>query len=145
MNLVGLASDTQHLPKLILGDDNDRHPDRVVRTYHVSWVCGAASKKALLLDADDAFLRSVKRCEGCFEPEVKRAKVLASTLARKAVRAGVLQEGPCEDCGSTTRIHGHHDDYNQPLQVRWLCASCHRKWHHKNRPVPPILQEQAAS
>ena len=26
-------------------------------------------------------------------------------------------------------VDGHHDNYDQPLAVRWLCRSHHRKFH----------------
>ena len=37
----------------------------------------------------------------------------------------VVRQHVCEDCGSTMRVEAHHDDYNQPLSVRWLCKVCH--------------------
>jgi hypothetical protein len=26
-------------------------------------------------------------------------------------------------------IHAHHDNYHEPLNVRWLCTRCHKQWH----------------
>lgn len=53
-------------------------------------------------------------------------------LLNKAVKAGdVIKADACEACGRDgIRLHGHHDDYSKPLEVRWLCGSCHRA-HHK--------------
>jgi hypothetical protein len=50
-----------------------------------------------------------------------------------AVATGNIRKGPCEVCGAI-RVHGHHDDYLKPLNVRWLCAAHHRQWHTKNGP-----------
>ncbi len=35
----------------------------------------------------------------------------------------------CEQCDKFTHIVGHHDNYDKPLEVRWLCRSCHMKNH----------------
>lgn len=56
-------------------------------------------------------------------------KKLASQLVNNAVRDGRLEKQPCERCGSTVRVHGHHDDYYKPLEVRWLCPKCHTELH----------------
>lgn len=37
----------------------------------------------------------------------------------------------CDNCNSTTNIHGHHPDYRQPAQVIWLCAHCHSAEHER--------------
>ena len=37
----------------------------------------------------------------------------------------------CSECGSTFHIQAHHDDYSKPLDVRWLCAACHKQHHAK--------------
>lgn len=49
--------------------------------------------------------------------------------ARNAARA--LKQKPCENCGDE-RSQAHHDDYSRPLDVRWLCATCHVQWHVEN-------------
>lgn len=35
---------------------------------------------------------------------------------------------PCENCG-TPGADRHHDDYDKPTDVRWLCRSCHVEEH----------------
>lgn len=58
-------------------------------------------------------------------PEKWRAHQAVQT----ALRNGTLTKRPCEVCGSTVRIHGHHDDYSKPLEVIWLCHSHHMERH----------------
>lgn len=59
-------------------------------------------------------------------------KQSAQNAVKKAIKSGVLVRQPCEDCGGTEHIRAHHDDYNRPLEVRWLCASHHSQWHSKH-------------
>ena len=57
----------------------------------------------------------------------------AANAVNNAVRDGKLtRQDECQECGSTRAVHGHHDDYAKPLEVRWLCAACHRQWHAEN-------------
>lgn len=59
-------------------------------------------------------------------------KVKARKRLYEAVRSGRLQRGPCEVCG-TANVQAHHDDYNKPLEVRWLCATHHTEHHNRLR------------
>ena len=54
----------------------------------------------------------------------------AQSLLRYHVQAGhIVRPTTCEECGTTDRkIEGAHFNYDEPLRVRWLCVSCHRRW-----------------
>jgi len=50
--------------------------------------------------------------------------------AKLAIKKGILARLPCERCGAI-KVHGHHDDYRKPLELRWLCPSHHKGTHLK--------------
>lgn len=52
----------------------------------------------------------------------------ARRAVQHALRSGALVRQPCEVCGAA-KAEGHHDDYNKPLEVRWLCRQHHREHH----------------
>lgn len=65
----------------------------------------------------------------------------AHDLVERAVLAGILtRPATCEQClrrpgpfgDGRPSIQAHHDDYNAPLVVRWLCQPCHHEWHQHN-------------
>lgn len=67
----------------------------------------------------------------------------ARRLLKKAVESGNKDKpNVCTCCGFKTDnkslIHGHHIDYSKPLDVIWLCRSCHIKLH-KNKETPLII------
>jgi hypothetical protein len=51
-----------------------------------------------------------------------------------ALRKGKLTRQPCEVCGSDRNIDAHHDRYDRPLQVRWLCRKHHVLLHRRAAP-----------
>ena len=56
------------------------------------------------------------------------------SIVGNALSSGKLQKRPCEVCGNIM-TDAHHDDYNKPLDVRWLCRKCHAEWHRHNEPI----------
>lgn len=64
------------------------------------------------------------------EERAKRRK--ARSELNHYLRDNHIERKPCEICGG--KAEAHHDDYNKPLDVRWLCFKHHRGWHkiHEN-------------
>ena len=60
---------------------------------------------------------------------VNPKKARAHNAVNNAIRDGKLVRQPCEKCGAWA--HAHHDDYDKPLDVRWLCPKHHSKEHHE--------------
>ena len=61
-----------------------------------------------------------------------RLKKRARTAVNHAIRSGVLSRPvDCEKCRQTCKPDAHHDNYNLPLLVRWLCRPCHKKIHQE--------------
>jgi ribosomal protein S27AE len=63
-------------------------------------------------------------------------KYAAHVIFSNAVRDGnIVKQTVCSECGSNNQVHGHHDNYTKPLEVRWLCIKCHVAWHKVNKPI----------
>jgi hypothetical protein len=54
----------------------------------------------------------------------------AQNLVRYHVRAGnIIRPESCQNCGCRgKRLEAAHYNYGEPLRIRWLCVSCHRRW-----------------
>lgn len=67
----------------------------------------------------------------------KRKYVRAIT--NKAVRNGlILRPCSCDLCGcASLDIDAHHKDYGRPLDVIWLCATCHGQAHRNDSALNP--------
>jgi len=49
-----------------------------------------------------------------------------------AIKKGVLIKMPCIRCGEQKSL-AHHEDYDKPLEVMWLCQPCHKQRHKELR------------
>lgn len=57
-----------------------------------------------------------------------KRRVSCHNKVKRAITSGTLIRKPCERCGDTNSI-AHHEDYDKPLQVTWLCQPCHKQRH----------------
>lgn len=98
------------------------------------------------------FIGESKRCASCNINKKKQAKTIRkeylSTYKNTEIgkqihcskqvvyymkKMGVLKQNKCEICGEEI-TQAHHDDYNFPYKVRWLCNKHHNDWHIDNKP-----------
>lgn len=59
----------------------------------------------------------------------RRAKDAARSAVARAIASGRLVRGPCAHCGAL-EVQAHHEDYDQPLVVVWLCKQHHDHLHN---------------
>jgi len=50
----------------------------------------------------------------------------------RAIKSGGLIRLPCIRCGDEKSV-AHHEDYDKPLDVMWLCQQCHKQRHKEIR------------
>ena len=80
----------------------------------------------------------------------RSGKGRANDLFERALLKGlVLRRNQCERCSASgsfkdgrSLVQAHHDDYNRPLDVRWLCQPCHHEWHKNNKPIQKNKENQ---
>ena len=62
-----------------------------------------------------------------------RLQYQARAKVAQALRMGrITRPETCEDCFAAVETpQAHHDDYNMPLSVNWLCKGCHLKRHNR--------------
>ncbi len=59
-----------------------------------------------------------------------KKKQYARNQVAKAIRMGdLIRPDRCPECGLPKRIIGHHEDYEKPLEVDWVCDVCHKAIH----------------
>ena len=75
----------------------------------------------------------------------------AQNMVEYALRIGVLvRPSSCSECGASpgemkdgrSKIQAHHDDYNKPLEVRWLCQECHHQWHKDHCSIKGVVSQE---
>lgn len=65
--------------------------------------------------------------------EDKRRQI-AHNAVLNAIRTGKLERSPCVRCGENKSI-AHHEDYDKPLEVMWLCQPCHKQRHKELKEI----------
>lgn len=55
-------------------------------------------------------------------------KIKARYTLNNAIKRGEIKRQPCEVCGGA-KAEAHHDNYDKPLEIKWLCPKCHAEYH----------------
>ncbi|HFO4232521.1 TPA: hypothetical protein ACHJ1X_001658 [Escherichia coli] len=64
--------------------------------------------------------------------ERNKAELKARSKLSNAIMDGkILRPNKCDRCGKKCTPDGHHWNYAYPLNVIWLCRSCHKIVHFK--------------
>lgn len=69
--------------------------------------------------------------------DARRSK--AHSAVARAIKFGNLVRLNCFRCGSEKTV-AHHEDYDRPLDVIWLCQPCHKQRHHE---INLLLKEKS--
>lgn len=84
---------------------------------------------------------AVRQIAGRYSPDpVKEA---ARRAVHEAIRLGRLtRPSVCEACQAPGPTHAHHHDYSLPLDVAFLCPTCHLLVHGKQpRTIDPAVAQ----
>ena len=57
-----------------------------------------------------------------------RRRQKAHNAVSRGIKKGILIRQPCCRCNEINSL-AHHDDYDKPLDVMWLCQPCHKQRH----------------
>jgi hypothetical protein len=61
-------------------------------------------------------------------------KAAARSYVCAAIKEGIISRpDKCIRCFKECKPEAHHEDYMKPLDVIWLCRSCHGKEHRKHK------------
>jgi hypothetical protein len=58
----------------------------------------------------------------------QRKKANVRSLSKHYLQQGLIKWQPCVACGSE-ESEMHHESYDRPMDVTWLCRPCHLKEH----------------
>lgn len=98
---------------------------------HERWKDSAHTKPAsYCLICHRLYMREHRVPHRLLQPAARR-RANARSYANVYQRRGKIVRQPCERCGGPAEKH--HDDYDKPLAVRWLCRACHLNIHGKDR------------
>lgn len=74
---------------------------------------------------------TIKECQHQWKINNKEKYIAQKKLTNRVYLGIIIKPPTCEHCGKVTLLHGHHNDYNKPFDVVWLCPSCHGQMHRR--------------
>lgn len=91
------------------------------------YVCPLQPKTCARCSQDFMGKPQARVCNPCREEKERTRRLTAH-----AIRAGKLARQPCQACDHED-THAHHETYDNPMEVVWLCPDCHVMRHSNLR------------
>jgi hypothetical protein len=99
------------------------------KTYRIRHAAQKALTDKAWREANHERVLSYIRAWTSRNPERVLQSKRATLAVQYALRTGKLRRPDvCSECSKGCKPDAAHRDYSKPLEVRWLCRSCHRKW-----------------
>ncbi len=73
-----------------------------------------------------------KRSEEYRNNPANRKAIRAHEIVKLEILMGRLKKQPCEECKNPV-AEAHHEDYDKPLKIIWLCRTHHQRLHITKR------------
>ena len=73
----------------------------------------------------------------------EKKRSTARAYANVYQKRGKIKPSFCSICLSPN-AQKHHDDYDKPLEVRWLCRKCHVELHRNDDAAVQWIMDRAA-
>ena len=75
--------------------------------------------------------KSTRTSRHKYHADSRRAhEIKAQKAVGRALKTGRMVRLPCVICGDS-KSQGHHEDYDKPLEVVWLCQKHHKARHRE--------------
>jgi hypothetical protein len=102
-----------------------RRSSEITRAQHDA---ERAAQRPTDVERKRAAKRAARRADEEDHPEKRRAHEAVYKALRLSLGSPGFLRRPdhCECCETPCKPDGHHPDYSKPLDVEWLCRTCHR-------------------
>ncbi len=82
-----------------------------------------------------AYKKSPKGKDAAKRTIAKNANAAKSRAYYKKQKHKLVIPDQCQRCDDRSGIEAHHEDYNKPMDVIYLCKRCHTDEHMNNTPL----------
>jgi adenosine deaminase len=109
------------------------------KEYRESDVYKSYLKKYRKTDYFQSYQKEYRKTDACRESN-KKSHLKYSNARKSRLYFGNNKHNievisNCEKCNSANQVEAHHHDYDLPMDVTFLCRSCHEGWHIHNTPL----------
>ncbi len=85
------------------------------------------SRRPEVIERQNERFREYRKDEEFLRRERSRGMLNKRIQSKK-----ITKPNRCSTCGEKGYVEAHHEDYDKPFDVIWICKLCHEDIHHSN-------------